>query len=243
MMQYSATLFFLVDVVFLTIIVKKISITNLSRTTVWRILRADLKLKPYRPRRIHRLLKGDDVNRYWCINSLLSRLKDDPTFISKIVWSDECIFKLNGSIVSNNVVRWSEQNPHYTYERSTNRTGVMVFAAISVIGVVCVSFFDQMPANQNRKQKNSVNKHSYTEMIETQLLPELFSIYPNSEQIFFMQDGAAPHNVPNVLKRHFGDNWIGNANHMAPILWPSRSPDLTPMGMPVLNFITCLYNQ
>ena len=205
---------------------------NISRTTVWRILRINLKWKPYRPRRVHRLIQGDDVNRYWCLDALLSKLNNDPSFISKIVWSDECAFKLNGTIATNNVVRWSEKNPHYTFERSTNRAGVMVFAAISVVGVVCIAFFDEMPSNENKKKKNSVNKKSYTEMIETHLLPELASLFPacEFENIFFMQDGAAPHNIPDTLNRHFGMNWLGNASHRAPIIWPSRSPDLTPMG-------------
>ena len=211
-----------------------------SRTTVWRILRQDLKWKPFRPRRIHRLLHGDDVKRYWCMDALLSRLKDDPTFISNIIWSDECAFKLNGTIATNNVVHWSATNPHYTFERSTNRTGVMVFAAISVIGVICVGFFDDMETNRMRKKKHSVNKGSYKEMLEKNLIPELDSLFPISterDQLVFMQDGASPHNIPEVLNTYFPDRWLGNANHKAPLLWPSRSPDLTPMGYFVCKFI------
>lgn len=205
-----------------------------SRTTVWRILRFNLQMKPFKPRRVHRLLPGDDVKRYWCLDALLTKINDEPTFLSNIIWSDECAFKLNGTIATNNMVNWAQKNPHYTFERSTNRTGIMVFAAISAIGVVCIGFFDEMMANQNRKLKNSVRKESYKEMINRELIPGLSNIFPTDEekqQMVFMQDGAAPHNISETLNLHFGHRWIGNANHQAPIYWPSRSPDLTPMGL------------
>ena len=122
-----------------------------SRTTVWRILKKDLMWKPFRPRRVHRLLPGDDVRRYWCFDRLLKMQQTDPTFLVKIIWSDECIFKLNGTIATNNVVYWSEENPHFTYQRTTNGGGVMVFAAISAIGLITLGFFDETQANMNSK--------------------------------------------------------------------------------------------
>ena len=45
-----------------------------------------------------------------------------------------------------------------------------------------------------------------------------------------MQDGASSHRISTILDRHFGQNWLGNLNHGAPIIWPSRSPDMTPLG-------------
>ena len=206
----------------------------ISRSTIWRILRNDLQWKPYRPRRVHRLLPGDDVKRFWCLDKLLKMQNDDPTFIVKIIWSDECIFKLNGSIATNNVVHWADKNPHFTYQKSTNRSGIMVFAAISVVGVISIAFFDETRANQNKKKRNSVTKASYTEVIEEKFIPDLANIYPDideREQLYFMQDGASSHRIPVILNQHFGNKWLGNSKHDAPIFWPSRSPDLTPMGM------------
>lgn len=203
----------------------------LSRTTVWRILKKDLNWRPYRPRRVHKLKPGDNIQRYHCMDYFLRFLKDDPSFLVKIVWSDECLFKLNGSIVTNNVVYWAEENPHYTYERSTNRNGVMVFAAISHIGLITLNFFDETVANTVANVKpNSVNKRSYAEMIEVNLIPNLFAMLPDTNQIYFMQDGASSHRIPNILNQYFHRRWIGNTRHGAPMIWPSRSPDLTPMG-------------
>ena len=206
---------------------------DVSKTTVWRTLRHDLKLKPFRPRRVHRLLVGDDKERYWCLHKFMELMKKQPTFVNSIIWSDECSMKLNGTITTNNVVSWSECNPHLTYQRSTNRNGVMVFAAISIFGVIAIGFFDEMTANDRRAKKNSVNKASYQEMLEKHLLPSINDFYPESERssIYFMQDGAPSHNIPEFLDRHFNKRWIGNSKHRAPLQWPSRSPDLTPMGL------------
>ena len=212
-----------------------------SRSTVWRILKIDLQWKPFRPRRVHKLLPGDDIRRYWCLDAFFKKLNDDPTFITKIIWSDECIFKLNGNIATNNVVHWARENPHFTFERSTNRSGVMVFAAISVIGLVALAFFDETDANRNKKNHNSVNKQSYTEILEKQLIPEISQMFPQQE-VFFMQDGASAHRIPVVLNQLFSNRWLGNANHGAPLIWPSRSPDLTPMGKFYLWFASPFFS-
>lgn len=203
-----------------------------SRSTVLRVLKADLKWKPFRPRRVHRLIDGDDRQRYWCCHFFLEKMKLDPTFLSNIIWSDECSFKLNGKIISNNVVNWGPVNPHYTYQQSTNRNGIMVFAAISILGIVAIGFFDEMESNTNRKIRNSVNKDSYKEMLKVKLLPGISQLYPESERgnLYFMQDGAPSHRIPEFLNVHFKSRWIGNVNHGAPVHWPSRSPDITPMG-------------
>ena len=213
-----------------------------SRATIRRILRWDLKWKPYRPRRVHRLVKGDDRQRYWSCHFFLEKMQADPTFVTNIIWSDECYMKLDGKIVSNNVVHWGPVNPHYTYQKSTNRTGVMVFAAISICGIVGIGFFDEMKANANRKKRNSVNKESYKEMLKEILLPGIAQTYPETEinSLFFMQDGAPSHCVPAFLNLHFENRWIGNAKHEAPIHWPSRSPDITPMGK-FTNKLTSYY--
>ena len=215
-----------------------------SRTTLWRILRKDLMWRPYRPRRVHRLIPGDTQQRYWCFHYFLERLNTEPTFLTSIIWSDECLMKLDGTIITNNVVQWASENPHISYQKSTNRSGVMVFAAISVVGVVAIGFFDEMTANINRSKKNSVNKESYTEMLREKLLPGILNFYPDTEfqHIYFMQDGAPSHRIPDFLNATFKNKWIGNSNHGAPITWPSRSPDMTPMGKKTFILFIIYYN-
>ena len=56
--------------------------------------------------------------------------------------------------------------------------------------------------------------------------PQLEQYQP---QVIFQQDGAPPHwglQVRQFLSETFLDRWIGRDG---PILWPPRSPDITPL--------------
>ena len=56
-------------------------------------------------------------------------------------------------------------------------------------------------------------------------------------RILFQQDGAPPHYLGEVreyLNTRFPGRWIGRA---APIAWPPRSPDLTPMDYFLWGFV------
>ncbi|KAG8227560.1 hypothetical protein J437_LFUL000660 [Ladona fulva] len=65
-------------------------------------------------------------------------------------------------------------------------------------------------------------------------MPENFSIPQIDEDgqersVHFMQDGALPHyliDVRDFLNNRFPGKWTGRG---APIAWPPRSPDLTPL--------------
>jgi hypothetical protein len=49
------------------------------------------------------------------------------------------------------------------------------------------------------------------------------------DDMLFQQDGAPPHfhkEVTDFLNRNFSENWIDRAER---IIWPPRSPDLTPL--------------
>lgn len=49
------------------------------------------------------------------------------------------------------------------------------------------------------------------------------------KEMWIQQDGAPPHNsciVREFLQRQFPEKWIGTNG---PLLWPPRSPDLTPL--------------
>jgi hypothetical protein len=57
-------------------------------------------------------------------------------------------------------------------------------------------------------------------------------------RIYFQQDGAPPHYLEEVreyLNTRLPGRWIGRA---APIAWPPRSPDLTPLDFFLWGFVT-----
>src|SRR5215469_14982797 len=66
-------------------------------------------------------------------------------------------------------------------------------------------------------------------MFENFLYPQIQELEATGRQITFGLDGAPPHFgfvVRDALNDRFPGRWIGRA---APIPWPPRSPDLTPL--------------
>ena len=57
------------------------------------------------------------------------------------------------------------------------------------------------------------------------------------QQMFFQQDGAPPHNTGNVadlLNELFHHRWLATRG---PLLWPPRSPDITPLNFFFWGFL------
>ena len=76
--------------------------------------------------------------------------------------------------------------------------------------------------------KSTVTAHSYSNLIETHLLPSLRRKRKLSSTIF-QQDGAPAHysvKVRELLTKTFGDRAIGRG---LTVKWPPRSPDLSPL--------------
>ena len=69
----------------------------------------------------------------------------------------------------------------------------------------------------------SIRTIVYLDMLQEFLIPQMDED-DQEGRIHFQQDGAPPHYLGEV--RPFPRSWIGRA---APIAWPPRSPDLTPM--------------
>ena len=189
---------------------------NMSQSTVQRIVRGNLKLKPYRPRLIHELNEDDPDRRLEFCNTFIAMCEDDEMLINNIWWSDESTFKLSGEINRHNCVYWAESNPHETVVKLMKSPGLTVWAAISCTGIIGPFFFD-----------GSVTGESYLNMLQTFFYPELERRHNEDEQLF-MQDGAPPHYanvVRDWLDATFPGKWIGRRGA---IDWPARSPDMTP---------------
>jgi hypothetical protein len=76
----------------------------------------------------------------------------------------------------------------------------------------------------------------YLDMLKQFLIPQLYED-DQEGRIHFQQDGAPPHYVEEVreyLNTRFPGRWIGRS---APIAWPPRSPDLTPLDIFLWGFI------
>ena len=75
-------------------------------------------------------------------------------------------------------------------------------------------------------------------MLEVFVFPQIDEFEQETGQrVIFMQDGAPPHHllaVRDALNARFPNGWIGRE---APILWPPRSPDLTPMDFFLWGYV------
>lgn len=77
----------------------------------------------------------------------------------------------------------------------------------------------------------NLNSERYLELLRTKIIPAIRQVVNDQEwnELYFQQDGCPAHNaniVSEYLTEQFGERIIKN---QGPILWPARSPDLTPL--------------
>jgi hypothetical protein len=199
--------------------------TRLSRTTLRRILKLDLKMRPYHLQMVHALREQDHVGRVAFARDELSRLEADPGRLANWFFSDEAFFHLDGGVNRQDWILWADENPHWFDERRLHPEKLCVWIGIGVEGVVGPFFWQ--PQNKER----GINAQWMTELYQQQVFPILQN-WPNFNELVFQQDGARPHSanvVLSLLDQTFPDRWVGNgtADHPAPVAWPPYSPDLT----------------
>ena len=192
-------------------------LVGVSKTTAWKILRKDLRLKPYHIKLVHKLMEDDFDRRAEFCELFLSQLADETDLMDKIIWSDEAIFTLADTVNRHNCVYWDSENPNITKDvDNLGAERVMVWVGVWSGGRLGPYFFD-----------GSVNGQSYLKMLREFVVKELREKRADFGNFFiFQQDGAPAHwavNVRRFLDTTF-DQWIGRRGS---IEWPARSPDLT----------------
>ncbi|XP_026825353.1 uncharacterized protein LOC113562003 [Ooceraea biroi] len=188
--------------------------SGVSRDIIWRIMRAN-KFHPYRMS-VHQALKYDDFQQRLAFCNWIRQ--QPPDFHLKILFSDECTFKSNGSNNTWNCRYWSQVNPHWLREIDHQHVWkVNVWCGIIGSQIVGPIFFEE-----------NLNADRYSALIETDL-PILLENFPLQLRLdmWFQQDGCPSHTsrvVRTILNAMFPNKWIGK---YGPINYPPRSPDLT----------------
>ena len=108
---------------------------NISCSTLQRIM-TDLGLKPYRPRLLQALNEDDPDRRLEFCEWILNSIRQDPTLLDRIFWTDEATFQTNGRFNGHNCVYLSDINPHLIIEQELNVPRVTVWGGIWSNGVV-----------------------------------------------------------------------------------------------------------
>lgn len=168
---------------------------------------------PYKPTFVQELSDDDHDRRLEFCQWLNSRLEDQSQFHLLIVFSDEAVFHVNGSVNKHNFHYWSKNNPHVFVEKPQDRRSVTVWAMINNTGVLSFDISDQ-----------TMNGERYCAVLKHHVIP--FFQKTENRYKFYQQDGAPPHYstaARAILNEHLPHRWIGRRG---PVEWPPRSPDL-----------------
>lgn len=195
---------------------------EIPRTTLRRILKQDLKMKPYKIQINQPLRPFDMERRFDFANEIIERIENGSMSLERVWWSDESHFDVSGYVNKQNWRHWGTDNPHLAIVRPLNPRRLTVWCAISSAGIIG-------PVIVN----GTVTSQKYCEMLNESFIPVAHGLNM-VENAWFMQDGARPHRteeVFNILEEHFGNRIIGlDAQQFTGggITWPPYSPDLNP---------------
>ncbi|GFT57257.1 DUF4817 domain-containing protein [Trichonephila clavipes] len=175
---------------------------GLPPSSVRNILCQILQLYPYKLQSCHELLPADTAQKESFAKWAFSKMKQDPTWVFNILWSDEAHFSLHGDVNKHNCRIRATSNPR--------------------------PFFFEPQCPVNGWIMETVNVQRYLTLLRETVVPCLIQRGQISN-VTFMQDGATIHTANPVnafLIQTFGEDRIVSRRCRYP--WPPRSPDLTP---------------
>ena len=196
--------------------------TKVSRMTVWRIVRNELKKFPYKIQIKQKQTCDNKANRLDFGHRLSAKIETNPAFLRAILFSDEAHFELSGYVNSQNCRYWANEQPHAVVESPKGKEKVTVWMAIGYNGVYGPYFFEDSSG-----ERETVKTQNYLKMMKQKFVPAL-KRKKLLDKAWFMQDGAPPHcskDAMEALAAIFSTRLI---SRNAAFSWPSYSPDLNP---------------
>lgn len=195
---------------------------GLTYSSTWNILHKDLALKAYKIKLVQKLEWHDHPRRRTFANWALDKLKADPHFYRKIIFSDEAHFWLNGYVNKQNMRYWDKEQPQQVLETPLHPEKITVWCGLHAEGVLGPYFF------RNAAGANvTVNAERYRDMLDGWFFPNVAT--HELDDFWFQQDGATSHTAHatiDLLRGTFGDRVI---SRNGPVDWPPRSCDITPL--------------
>jgi len=192
---------------------------GISRTSLRRIIRDDLKLFPYKIQVTLRFLPIDKPRLLDYANFVVNVAQTDDDFWQKIIMSNEAHFSLNGTVNKQNCRFYANENSQLIQEEPLHDQRVTVWAGICAERIIGPFFFED-----DAGAAVTVTGERYRAMITNFFMPILTD--KNMDNFWFQQDGATAHIATIALLRPlFFDRLISKNGDFD---WPPRSPDLTP---------------
>lgn len=97
---------------------------------VHRILKSH-GMYPYKYQKVQALLLGDYQRRIAFCNLMHHRINQEPNFLQRILWTDECTFTPNGMFNNKNFVEWRDENPfNVRATKHQHRWSINIWAGI-----------------------------------------------------------------------------------------------------------------
>jgi hypothetical protein len=173
---------------------------------------------------LHALKPNDKPQRKEFAVSLLDFFNEDGHFHKRVCFSDEANFQVSGKLNRYNVRIWGSELLHETREFQRDSPKVKVWCAIMHNCITGPFFFSE----------KTISSDIYLNILREFVVPQLESLQPT---IIYQQDGAPPfwgQAFRQFLSETFPNRWIGRGG---PILWPPRSPDITPMDFLLWRYV------
>ena len=198
---------------------------GVSQSSVHRILRHDLKMKPYHISVHQGLTPENALQRRTMCALFLRQVREEEDFLRSVWFSDEAHFYLSGTVNSRNYVHWASERPDEVIERNLHVTKATAWVALRAQGVIGPFWF----CNEDGATE-TVTADRYMNVL-TRFWRALgrFCGHEARGQQWFMQDGAAPHTARRILT-WLTDHFEGRAiSRFTEKTWASHSPDLNPL--------------
>lgn len=195
-------------------------ILNIPKENIRRCLVKN-KIKPFKPKFLHTLEPGDEERRMEFCLWLQGEYLNNRNYLSQILFSDEATFTTNGIISSQNSRHWASINPNWVinckrqYSQKTN-----VWCGILHDRIIGPFFFDR-----------NLNGNLFLDFLQNDFWEAVHNLPIHMRVNLKVQlDGSPVHNAARVrewLNQNYPNHWIGPNSPL--VLWPPRSPDLTPL--------------
>lgn len=173
---------------------------DISYSSVQRVAKR-YKYHPYKCVKVQQLLSNDFERRLHFVAQMVTKLDDDPTILSNILWTDEARFHNNGQVNHHNQHYWSEINPNWALESNVqSRWSINVWCGLIDEHLVGPYFYE-----------GNLNGKKYLHFLKNKL-PVLLEDLPLSKRkyLLWQQDGAPAHNylqVQDYLNNIYGSNY------------------------------------
>ena len=109
---------------------------GVSQSSVHRISRHDLKMKPYYISVHQGLTPENALQRRTMCAWFLRQVREEEDFLRSVWFSDEAHFYLSCTVNSRNYVHWASERPDQVIERNLHVTKATTWVALSAQGVI-----------------------------------------------------------------------------------------------------------